>query len=59
MRSCGFCCLCREMKLGFIEERYYKAATKFNLSKLSLDLTFLRLKNMENPKVFLRIFATF
>ena len=47
------------MKLGFIEERYYKAATKFNLSKLSLDLTFLRLKNMENPKVFLRIFATF
>ena len=22
MRSCGFCCLCREMKLGFIEERY-------------------------------------
>ena len=23
MRSCGFCCLCREMKLGFIEERYF------------------------------------
>ena len=22
MRSCGFCCLCREMTLGFIEERY-------------------------------------
>ena len=22
MRSCGFCCLCREMKLGFIEESY-------------------------------------
>ena len=22
MRSCGFCCFCREMTLGFIEERY-------------------------------------
>ena len=36
MRSCGFCCLCREMKLGFIEERYNNNFTSL-CSTLNFD----------------------